>query len=85
MITRDDIIKARSVTIHQVLGIPNTGRRIALKCPLDGHNDRTASFVLYPDGSYNCYGCSANGQNSIDFCMDMCHNFSESIKYLHSV
>ncbi len=39
-------------------------------------------MVIYPDGSYFCYGCSANGQNSIDLLMAMGATFGEAIDEL---
>jgi len=40
-----------------------SGKRMTL-CPF--HKERTASFVIYPDNSYHCFGCGAHG-NAIDF------------------
>ncbi|CAN5119247.1 hypothetical protein BH09PAT1_BH09PAT1_4000 [soil metagenome] len=40
-----------------------SGKRMTL-CPF--HEERTASFVIYPDNSYHCFGCGAHG-NAIDF------------------
>lgn len=34
------------------------------KCPF--HNEKTASFRVYPDNTYHCFGCGAHG-DIIDF------------------
>jgi DNA primase len=60
-----DIMDARNVKISDLLGLQNTGRRQHIRCPF--HKDSTPSFVLYPDNSFHCYGCSAHGNNAIDF------------------
>jgi hypothetical protein len=31
------------------------------RCPLPDHEDRTASFYIYPTGRWWCYGCSRGG------------------------
>src|SRR5690348_14474199 len=36
-------------------------------CPLPGHDDRTPSFYLYPDGGYWCFGCHRGGKDVISF------------------
>ncbi len=37
-------------------------------CPLPTHSEKTASFHIYPDGHYHCYGCGAHG-GPIDYVM----------------
>jgi hypothetical protein len=32
-------------------------------CPL--HDDTAASFTIYPDGHYHCFGCEAHGRDQI--------------------
>lgn len=78
--TKDDIEKVRHVPLQSVLGLANYGRKKFIRCPI--HNDKTASFVIFPDGSYHCFGCEANGQNAIDFLMAMGCTFTESIDEL---
>lgn len=78
--TKDIIEKARTVTINTILGLANDGRKKFIRCPI--HNDRTASFVIFPNGSYHCFGCGINGQNSIDLLIDMGASFGEAIEEL---
>ena len=40
------------------------GSRHTALCPF--HNEDTASFVIYPDNSFHCFGCQAHG-DAIDF------------------
>ena len=71
---------ARSVSIATLLGLKQFGRRISICCPF--HNEKSPSFVIYPDNSYHCYGCSKRGSNAIDFLMEVGATFSESIEEL---
>lgn len=34
-------------------------------CPF--HEEKTASFFIYPNNSYYCFGCGAHGNGAIDF------------------
>ncbi len=72
----------RSVHIGKLMGTANIGRRISIRCPIGGHRDRTPSMVIYPDGSYHCFGCTAHGKNAIDFLMAMGATFSEAVEEL---
>ena len=69
---------ARQIPIAKLLGRETYGRKIFIRCPF--HNERSASMVLYPDGTYHCYGCSAHGVNAIDFLMGLGSTFNESIE-----
>lgn len=40
------------------------------RCPF--HNEKTASFRAYPDGTFYCFGCGAHG-DVITFVMKMCN------------
>lgn len=79
-----ELNKIREIRIHSILGIRDDGRRIMIRCPF--HKDRTASFVLYIDNSFNCFGCGKNGQNAIDFTMALDYSFEDAclelMKYL---
>ena len=37
------------------------GRAQKCRCPLPGHEDRTPSFYVYPDGGWHCFGCGRSG------------------------
>jgi hypothetical protein len=45
---------------------PEPSGRYKMRCPL--HNENTASFLIYPNNSYYCFGC-ANGGKSFNFIM----------------
>lgn len=85
-LTNEEIQRIRDVSIHEILGIQNNGRRISLRCPFPSHSDRTASFTLYADNGFHCFGCGKNGQGAIDFVMEMDYPFTEAceelIKYI---
>jgi len=70
----------RAITVQTLLGLDNRGRRTSIKCPI--HNERNASFVIYPDGDFNCYGCGVNGQNALDLLMLMGYTFPDAVEYL---
>lgn len=40
------------------------GRLRHALCPL--HDDKHASFIVYPDNHYFCYGCQARGKDALD-------------------
>lgn len=69
-LTPEEIQRFRDVSIHTVLGIENTGRKISMCCPMPQHHDRNPSFLLAPDNSYHCFGCGVHGSNAIDFIRD---------------
>lgn len=62
-----DLEKYRAVPIADILGIRNTGRRFAIRCPF--HADTDPSMTIYPDNGFKCFGCGIHGQNAIDFIM----------------
>lgn len=41
--------------------VPAGNGRWKSRCPLPGHQDRTPSFVIYPDDHGWCFGCSRGG------------------------
>ena len=82
MITKEDIQRARDVSIYQLLGLSNPGRRVSISCPFPDHRDHSPSFALYPNNSYHCFGCGKNGQNAIDFCVELGIPFNEAVKEL---
>ena len=40
--------------------VAETSGRHKMCCPL--HNERTPSFVIYPNNSYYCFGCASGGK-----------------------
>lgn len=79
-LTDQELNKIREIRIHKILGIEDNGRKVIIRCPF--HKERTGSFVLYPDNSFNCFGCGKNGQNSIDFVIGLGFSFVESCEEL---
>ena len=57
-----------------------TDRKGFAKCPF--HNEKTASFRVYKDGTYHCFGCGAHG-DVITFVMSMQNlSFTEACEIL---
>lgn len=52
-------------------------------CPF--HEEKTASFFIYPDNSYYCFGCGVYG-NAIDFMMKkLGYSFQEACSILEEL
>ena len=68
-LTDEELQKLREVSIYTVLGIPETGRRVGIPCPI--HQGRNPNFNLYPNNSYYCFKCCASGHNAIDLIRDL--------------
>lgn len=81
-LTNEEIQKIRNVSIYQILGIQQSGRRISLRCPFPNHRDGTPSFTLYPENNYFCFGCGATGQGAIDFCVELGYSFVDACEEL---
>ncbi len=83
-LTNEEINRIREIPISSIIGLHNNSRRISICCPF--HSEHTPSFILYPDNSFHCFGCRANGQGAIDFVMKLGYSFvdacGELIKYL---
>lgn len=76
--TKDNLEEIRQVHITTILGVQQKGRRVVIRCPI--HNEKSGSMVIYPDGSYYCFGCQAHGSNAIDFLMAMGASFVEAVE-----
>lgn len=79
-LTNEEIQKIREVSIHRILGLLDSGRRLSIRCMF--HNEKSPSLVLYPDNSFHCFGCGKNGQGAIDFCMALGFDFKKSCEEL---
>lgn len=80
---KDKINRLREIRIEKLLGIEETGRKIFVRCPV--HRERSASLVIYPDGSYHCFGCSLHGRNAIDFIISLGGTFIEALEELDKI
>jgi len=55
--------------------------RIKMLCPF--HEEKTPSFIIYPNNSWHCFGCHEGGSNAIDFMIKYYGlNFKEAIERL---
>lgn len=85
MISSRTIEKILDLTdLTQLIGesvrLKPSGPRHTGCCPF--HNERTPSFVVYPDGHYHCFGCGRHG-NAISYAMEHEHlSFPEAVRWL---
>lgn len=76
----EDIAQSRNVRIVKMLGMPDNGRKVMIRCPF--HNERTPSFVIFPDNGFKCFGCGVHGQGAIDFVMKLGYDFKQAVEEL---
>lgn len=85
---QSELQRAKDVDIVHVaeafgLRLRKSGSRYFALCP--HHNERTASFCIYPPTRYYCFGCSAKGdQISLVQIMAGC-SFKEAVSKLQSI
>jgi len=59
VVTDDMIMMAKKVPFNKLLKLDSFGRMERCKCPF--HNEKTASFYVYPDTNRgHCHGCGKN-------------------------
>ncbi len=59
------------------------GNKHMARCPF--HNEDSASFFIYDNNTYHCFGCQANG-TAIDFFMRLNNvNFKDAVRALSGV
>lgn len=46
---------------HLAVDLRKQGSHLVGRCPFPGHDDRTPSFTIYPDGRSWCHGCNRGG------------------------
>jgi hypothetical protein len=76
-----DIAKQRSIiSVYPFQRLRKVGERYQALCPF--HNEKTPSFVIYPNNTFYCFGCHVGG-DAIDFIklVNKCE-FKEAIGYL---
>lgn len=56
--------EAPILNLYSFQKLRKVGSRYQALCPF--HSDTAPSFVIYPDNSFHCFGCQANG-DAIDF------------------
>ncbi len=52
------------LSLYSFKKLRRVGSRQTALCPF--HNDKTPSFMIYPDNTFHCFGCGAAG-DAIDF------------------
>ncbi len=73
--------KRRPIADLYVGQLRKTGKLLKGKCPF--HEDQSPSFLIYPNNSFHCFGCQANG-DSIAFIMKRDSlDFKEAVKLLN--
>lgn len=77
----DDIFMAKAIRITDFINGRRTGGRVFCKCPF--HDEKTASFVIYPNNRWHCFGSCGVGGDIIDFIIKKeSLKFIEAVKYL---
>jgi len=66
-LSNDQIQRAREFPTYDLYSgqLRHISNRHSCLCPF--HEEKTPSFVFYDDGSFYCFGCSAHGNNAIDY------------------
>lgn len=78
-ITDAEIAVAKEVSTKDISGLRFSRQGFA-QCPY--HNEKTASFKVYPDNRFHCFGCGADG-DVIDFVMKQQNiPFLDAVKFL---
>lgn len=85
-ITEADIQHARDVPIASLIpsNVRQFGKSITTNCPL--HDDRSPSFVIYPEtNSCWCFGCQQGGDSIAITRLIHQLSFVEAVKYLQRI
>jgi hypothetical protein len=84
-ITNADIEAAKATPIAQVFvgDLRRIGARMRGKCPF--HNEKTPSFIVFPNNRWYCFGACADGGDVVDFVMKLNNlKFLEAVRFLKS-
>lgn len=72
------------MSIADLLQIRMDRRKVMIKCPMPGHHDNTASFIVDDENTFHCFGCthptkgtSTHGFGMIDFLEQMGYSFKQ--------
>ncbi len=79
-LTEEELKMVREIRIHKILGLDDTGRRVSMPCPI--HVGKNPNFNVYPDNSFHCFKCGANGHGAIDFCQELGFRFMDAVEEL---
>jgi len=79
-LTDEELSQVRDIRIHKILGLPDTGRRCSMACPI--HSGKNPNFNVYGDNSFHCFKCGANGNGAIDFAVALGFSFVEAVEEL---
>ena len=69
-LTDEQLDKYRAVRIHALIGQPDNGRKIMIRCP-HGNIDKTPSCVIEPNNAFFCNSCRKYGFNALDFLLSL--------------
>lgn len=80
-----DINKAKSVPLQHLLDndgltVVRKGGRLKTKCPF--HNEKSPSFVIFPNNKYYCFGCHAKGDTINYTQQSRGMTFTQAVNYL---
>lgn len=81
-ISDQDIENAKSFPLENIVNVPikKSGKYFTCNCPI--HQEKTPSFVIYPENTWYCFGCNQGG-DAIDLVMVLEQlTFVEALKSL---
>ena len=82
-LTDEQIQQAKTVPIESLISqqLKRSGDKLVGLCPL--HNEKTASFFIYPQNTFYCFGCQLGGDVIELIVLLHGFNFSEAVRWLN--
>ena len=80
--TEEELKRARDYPLENLFEgkLRSSYNRLMGLCPF--HEEKTPSFVIYPDNSFHCFGCHAHGNNAIDYLALQGLDFQQAVRRL---
>lgn len=81
-IAQDEILKAREYPMANLLPSSKRSKGRFHLCPF--HNEKSASFHIWKDNRFSCFGCNKHG-DTISLVMDLYHlDFKSAVRAINS-
>lgn len=77
-----DIERAREYPLQELYDgtLRRSSRKLQGTCPF--HDEKTASFFIFPDNHFHCFGCHAHGDSIAFYMKSRNVDFIEAVKWL---